>query len=98
MDTPFENAWQRIVAHAGKPFVTDTGHEFHYTVEDDGSLLLSSWKTTVPQDLLGQVWEAMPCGDYRQLPRQCKPRNFLWAILHDTRILGMVPEAENKRR
>jgi len=97
----FEPVWQRIVAYAGKPFVTDEGREFHYEIEPGDQVRFSCWrKTPATRQRLAEAWAKMPCEPYQKLPAQCAPRKYVWTILHDTRISQRLPEdtAKNYKR
>jgi len=95
----FEAVWNRIVTHAGRPFVTDDGREFHYEIEPGDQVRFSCWrKTPATRESLAQAWEKMPCDAYQKLPAQCAPRKFIWTILKDTRISQRLPEDTAKGR
>jgi hypothetical protein len=89
---PFAEIWSRLVAYADRPFLTDGGHEFSYQVEGE-ALRLSHRDALLPTALLERAWERMPCAA-AELPGECKPKGYVWALLHDTRIagVGLLPE------
>lgn len=89
---PFAEIWSRLLAQADRPFLTDGGHEFSYAVEGD-ALCLSHRDARLTRALLEKAWAAMPCAA-AELPVECKPRGYVWALLHDTRIAGtgLLPE------
>jgi len=82
----FSDVWARLAAHAGRPFLTEGGREFSYAVEGD-ALRLSHGDAVLPRATLALAWAAMPCAA-EALPSECKPRAYVWALLHDTRING----------
>lgn len=88
----FADVWARLVRYAERPFVTDGGHEFTYHVEGE-ALRLSLRDALLTRAALEKAWAAMPCAAV-ELPAECKPRAYVWALLHDTRIAGTthVPE------
>ncbi|MGH8019811.1 MAG: hypothetical protein ACREIA_16330 [Opitutaceae bacterium] len=91
---PFAVIWSRLVAHADRPFLTDGGHEFSYQVEGEGEALrLSHRDALLSRALLETAWAAMPCAAVA-LPAECKPKGYVWTLLHDTRIAGtaLLPE------
>ncbi len=89
---PFAVIWSRLVAHADRPFLTDGGHEFSYQIEGE-ALRLSHRDALLARAALEKAWAVMPCSAVA-LPVACKPRAYVWALLHDTRIAGTthVPE------
>jgi len=92
----FAVIWPRLLAHADRPFLTDGGHEFSYLVESD-ALRLSHRNALITRAVLAEAWAAMPC-PVAKLPETCKPKGYVWTLLHDTRIAGTalmpdVPEA-----
>ncbi|MGH8018619.1 MAG: hypothetical protein ACREIA_10055 [Opitutaceae bacterium] len=88
----FAEVWARLLRHAERPFMTDGGHEFTYHVEGE-ALRLSLRDALLARAALERAWAAMPCAAV-DLPAVCKPRAYVWALLHDTRIAGTthVPE------
>jgi hypothetical protein len=82
----FAAIWARLLAHADRPFLTDGGHEFSYGVEGE-ALRLSHRDALLPRALLEKAWAAMPCAA-AALPSECKPKGYVWTLLHDTRIAG----------
>jgi hypothetical protein len=92
----FSEIWARLLAHADRPFLTDGGHEFSYRVEGE-ALRLSHRDALLARSLLEKAWASMPC-PVAKLPAECKPKGYVWTLLHDTRIAGMalmpeMPEA-----
>jgi len=89
---PFAVIWSRLVAHADRPFLTDGGHEFSYQIEGE-ALRLSHRDALLSRALLETAWAAMPCAAIK-LPTECKPKGYVWTLLHDTRIAGtaLLPE------
>jgi hypothetical protein len=92
----FAEIWARLLAHADRPFLTDGGHEFSYRVEGE-ALRLSHRDALLSRALLETAWAAMPC-PAADLPAECRPKGYIWTLLHDTRIAGTgllaeVPEA-----
>lgn len=92
----FSEIWPRLLAHAGRPFVTDGGHEFSYELEGE-ALRLSHRGALLARAAMQAAWATMPC-PAAKLPEICKPKGYVWALLHDTRIGGMallpeIPEA-----
>jgi hypothetical protein len=85
----FSLIWNRITTHAGRPFITDKGREFRYSIEG-GGIRLSNPDAWISRGALEDAARAMPCAVFSKLPAHCKPRNCVWAILHDTRIA--IPE------
>ena len=90
----FPDVWMRLLAHAGRPFLTDGGKEFSYAVEGDDALRLSHGDALLTRACLALAWAAMPCVDRNGLPKACQPRGYVWALLHDTRASGtaFLPE------
>ncbi len=90
--TPFVELWARLAAHADRPFLTDGGHEFSYRLEG-GALRLSHRDALLSRALLETAWAAMPC-PAAELPAECRPKGYVWALLHDTRVAGtgLLPE------
>ena len=88
----FAEIWVRLMAHADRPFLTDGGHEFSYQVEGD-ALRLSHRNALLARAVLETAWAAMPC-PVAKLPEACKPKGYVWTLLHDTRIAGtgLLPE------
>ena len=88
----FAEVWARLLALADRPFLTDGGHEFSYRVEG-AALRLSHRDALLPRTLLGKAWAAMPC-PVASLPADCKPKGYVWTLLHDTRVAGtgLLPE------
>ena len=88
----FSAVWARLLAQADRPFLTDGGHEFSYQVEGE-ALRLSHRDALLPRALLEQAWATMPC-EAADLPPMCKPKGYVWTLLHDTRIAGtsLLPE------
>jgi hypothetical protein len=88
----FAEIWSRLLAHADRPFLTDGGHEFSYQVEGE-ALRLSHRDALLARALLEKAWAAMPCA-LAELPAECKPKGYVWTLLHDTRIAGttLLPE------
>jgi len=88
----FAEIWLRLVAQADRPFLTDGGHEFSYRVEGE-ALLLSHRDALLPRALLAKAWATMPCAA-AALPAECKPKGYVWTLLHDTRVAGtgLLPE------
>jgi hypothetical protein len=82
----FAEIWSRLVKHADRPFLTDGGHEFSYGVEGE-ALRLSHRDALLLRALLEKAWIAMPCAA-TDLPAECKPKGYVWTLLHDTRIAG----------
>ncbi|MGH8016812.1 MAG: hypothetical protein ACREIA_00735 [Opitutaceae bacterium] len=82
----FSDVWARLAAHAGRPFLTEGGREFSCAIEGD-ALRLSHGDALLTRALLARAWSAMPCAA-AALPAECKPRGYIWALLHDTRING----------
>lgn len=96
MKLQFAEIWSRLVAHADRPFLTDGGHEFSYQVEGQ-ALRLSHRNALLTRAQLEAAWAAMPCSAAK-LPEACKPKGYVWTLLHDTRVAGTtllpeVPEA-----
>jgi hypothetical protein len=92
----FTEIWARLLAHADRPFLTDGGHEFSYQVEG-AALRLSHRDALLPRTLFATAWPVMPCAA-ADLPVECKPKAYVWTLLHDTRIAGTghlpeIPEA-----
>jgi hypothetical protein len=89
---PFAVIWSRLVEHADRPFLTDGGHEFSYQIEGE-ALRLSHRDALLSRALLEIAWAAMPCAAVK-LPAECKPKGYVWTLLHDTRIAGtaLLPE------
>ena len=85
---PFAEVWSRLLRHADRPFLTDGGHEFSYQVEGE-ALRLSHRDAFLPRELLAKAWAAMPCPAV-DLPAECKPKGYVWTLLHDTRIAGLA--------
>lgn len=88
----FAEIWARLVAQADRPFLTDGGHEFSYRVEGE-ALRLSHRDALLPRTLLAKAWATMPCAAV-ELPAECKPKGYVWTLLHDTRVAGtgLLPE------
>jgi hypothetical protein len=88
----FTQIWSRLLAHADRPFLTDGGYEFSYQVEGE-ALRLSHRDALLSRALLEKAWAAMPCA-LAELPAECKPKGYVWTLLHDTRIAGtaLLPE------
>lgn len=88
----FSAVWARLLAHADRPFLTDGGHEFSYAVEGE-ALRLSHRDALLSRALFATAWAAMPC-PAAKLPDECKPKGYVWTLLHDTRIAGtaLLPE------
>ena len=88
----FAEIWARLLAHADRPFLTDGGHEFSYRVEGE-ALRLSHRDALLSRVLLETAWAAMPC-PVVDLPAECRPKGYIWTLLHDTRIAGtgLLPE------
>jgi len=88
----FAEIWARLLAHADRPFLTDGGHEFSYRVEG-AALRLSHRDALLARALLEKAWAAMPC-PASELPAECKPKGYVWTLLHDTRVAGtgLLPE------
>jgi hypothetical protein len=82
----FSAIWVRLLAQADRPFLTDGGHEFSYRIEGE-ALRLSHRDALLSRALLEQAWAAMPC-EAVKLPPVCKPKGYVWTLLHDTRIAG----------
>jgi len=85
---PFAEVWPRLLRHADRPFLTDGGHEFSYRIEGD-ALRLSHRDALLSRELLEKAWAAMPCA-VADLPADCKPKGYVWTLLHDTRVAGMA--------
>lgn len=83
---PFGEVWARLVACAGRPFLTDGGHEFNYQVDGD-MVRLSHRGAVISKTVLMQAWALMPCAVV-DLPKVYIPRGYVWALLHDTRVGG----------
>jgi len=84
----FAEIWSRLMAQADRPFLTDGGHEFTYQLAADGAALqLSHRGAVLSRFLLEKAWAAMPCPP-AALPPGCKPKGYVWTLLHDTRIAG----------
>jgi hypothetical protein len=92
MKPSFAEIWSRLLRCAERPFLTDGGHEFSYHVEGE-ALRLSLRDALLARAALENAWAAMPCAAVA-LPAACKPRAYVWALLHDTRIAGtaLLPE------
>jgi len=88
----FTVIWARLLAQADRPFLTDGGHEFSYHVEGE-ALRLSHRDALLSRMLLEKAWAAMPC-TAANLPAECKPKGYVWTLLHDTRIAGTALLAE----
>ena len=88
----FEQVWARLLAQSDRPFLTDGGHEFSYQVEGE-ALRLSHRDALLTREMLARAWAAMPCSAV-ELPAECKPKGYVWTLLHDTRIAGtgLLPE------
>jgi hypothetical protein len=88
----FAQVWARLLAQADRPFLTDGGHEFSYQVEGE-ALRLSHRDALLAREMLERAWAAMPCPAVN-LPAECKPKGYVWTLLHDTRIAGtgLLPE------
>ena len=84
----FTVIWSRLLAQTDRPFLTDGGHEFSFQVEGD-ALRLSHRAALIARDALAEAWAAMPC-PVAKLPEACKPKGYVWTLLHDTRIAGTV--------
>jgi hypothetical protein len=84
----FAVIWPRLLAQADRPFLTDGGHEFSYQVEGD-ALRLSHRSALLTRAALAEAWAVMPCA-VAKLPEACKPKGYVWTLLHDTRIAGTV--------
>ena len=82
----FAEIWARLVACAGRPFLTDGGHEFNYQVDGD-MVRLSHRGAVISKAVLMQAWALMPCA-VADLPKVYIPRGYIWALLHDTRVSG----------
>ncbi|MGH8021612.1 MAG: hypothetical protein ACREIA_25680 [Opitutaceae bacterium] len=89
----FSDVWARLLTHAGRPFLTEGGKEFSYVVEGD-ALRLSHGDAVLTRASLALAWTAMPCAAREGLPKECQPRGYVWALLHDTRINGGALLAE----
>ncbi|MGH8021010.1 MAG: hypothetical protein ACREIA_22560 [Opitutaceae bacterium] len=83
----FPAVWSRLLAQADRPFLTEGGKEFSYAVEAD-ALRLSHGDALLVRASLALAWDAMPCPAREGLPKECQPRGYVWALLHDTRING----------
>ena len=88
----FSDVWTRLLRCADRPFITDGGHEFSYQVEGE-ALRLSHRNALLSHALLAEAWAVMPCAA-TTLPTECKPKAYVWTLLHDTRIAGiaLLPE------
>ena len=88
----FAEIWARLLAHVDRPFLTDGGHEFSYRMEGE-ALRLSHRDALLSRALLEKAWGAMPCPTV-DLPAECRPKGYVWTLLHDTRIAGtgLLPE------
>jgi hypothetical protein len=88
----FTVIWAHLLAQADRPFLTDGGHEFSFQVEGE-ALRLSHRDALLSRTLLEKAWLAMPCAA-ANLPAECKPKGYVWTLLHDTRIAGTSLLAE----
>ena len=96
MDNNFSAIWERIEKNAGRVFLTESGKEFHYEIEED-RLRLSCRKEMIAKNIIKDALQAMPCSDYKSIPKHCTPRGFVWTLLNDTRIYQRERFAEYEK-
>lgn len=85
MQNDIESIWRRIADHTGGVFLLPNGRDFHYEVAGE-AVRISCHREPVPKSVIEKALSRMPCDSFEKLPRDCKPRNAVWAILNDTRI------------
>ncbi len=83
--TPFDQAWEGIVEHAGEFFRTQAGEWFTYRVEEN-RVLPSHSDARIPQADFERVFPMLPLVSPQKIGRFVTGAKWIYAILHDERI------------
>lgn len=83
----FEEAWARILSNTGQVFHTKSGYPFTYAVEDN---VLSTSRTsyTLSRDQFEAAYQLVPVKGPGLLNKIVRGPSYVWALLHDKRILN----------
>jgi hypothetical protein len=82
---PFDEIWNRIIAHAGENFYTITGLEFRYEI--DGNIFCPSRTDyKIPKADFEKVYPLVPFDGPGRINNIARGPSYIWAVLHDRRI------------
>ena len=82
----FEAIWERILELRGEFFRTANGRWFTYKIEGD-CLEVSQSELRLPRSDLALAFNMLPISRSAKLNRLVEGPAYVWAILHDKRIV-----------
>jgi len=84
--TIFETIWSRIVAHQGETFYTRRGLELTYQVKGNG-FYPNRTKYRISKGDFEKAYQLVPIDGPGNISRKVRGSSYIWAVLHDARIL-----------
>jgi len=82
---PFEEIWDRIVAHAGEMFHTIMGLPFTYKIRGDG-FYPSRTNYRISKANFREAYQWVPIEGPGVINKIVRGPAYVWAVLHDPRI------------
>lgn len=82
---PFDETWNRIIAHAGENFYTKTGLEFTYEINGD-IFYPSRTNYKIHKADFEKAYAYVPIDGPSVINNMVRGPAFVWAVLHDQRI------------
>ncbi|WP_321429635.1 hypothetical protein [uncultured Methanolobus sp.] len=87
MSESFNEVWSRIIEHAGKEFKTKTGKPLTYIVK--GNLIVPCrTKYNLSKSDFEEVYKRLPLSGPGEINDDVRGPAYIWAILHDERIVS----------
>lgn len=83
----FDNVWRRIRAHEGEKFYTVRQREFTYSIEKD-RLIPSRTVYWIAKSNFKKAYRMVPIDGPGKISNDVRGPSYVWAILHDKRILN----------
>lgn len=84
---PFDEIWNRIVAHAGETFHTKKGLEFTYEIRED-KFYPSRTNYVIAKSDFETAYTHVPIDGPGIINSIVRGPSYIWAVLHDQRISG----------
>ncbi len=91
----FKNVWEAIVRHTEEVFFTKKGLEFTYQIQGD-VLETSRTKYKIHKGEFRKAFYMLPIPNPGKIRDKVRGYVYVWAILHDTRILSQKANKEVK--
>lgn len=85
----FDHIWAKIRSHAGKTFRSKRGHQFTYKIASENIIIIvrPTFERSVSRSVFEQAYtRGLPMDGPAEINDLQAP-SFVWAILHDRRIM-----------